>query len=112
MRGFHALAHLRTDRMLRGAPLYFLHTRQIHKNEYNDTNARMYRKNIKRETETQTEIQEPKEDSLFLLDLSSEHCPLKNPVLLQCSLGKGIHSDNYAADIFQIHINRPFYICI
>ena len=64
----------------------------------------MFRKNIKRETETQTQIQKPKEDSLFLLDLSSERCPLKNPVLLQCSLGKGIHSDNYVADIFQIHI--------
>ena len=69
-------------------------------------------KNIKRETETQTEIQEPKEDSLFLLDLSIEHCPLKNPVLLQCSLGKGIHSDNYAAHIFQILIILPVYICI
>ena len=69
-------------------------------------------KNIKRETETQTEIQEPKEDSLFLLDLSIEHCPLKNPVLLQCSLRKGIHSDNYAAHIFQILIILPVYICI
>ena len=48
----------------------------------------MFRKNIKRETETQTQIQKPKEDSLFLLDLSSERCPLKKPVLLQCSLGK------------------------
>ena len=64
----------------------------------------MFRKNIKRETETQTQIQKPKEDSLFLLDLSSERCPLKNSVLLQCSLRKGIHSDNYVTDIFQIHI--------
>ena len=72
----------------------------------------MYRKKYKkwdRDADTNTKI---KEDSLFLLDLSSERCPLKNPVLLQCSLRKGIHSDNYAADIFQIHIIRPFYICI